>query len=90
MAKVLAKAATAGFEEKMDILVTVEPGTAGIEVELKSSVKRQYGDHMIALIKNVVKEEGFENVKVTAVDKGAWDYTIIARVKGALQRGVQA
>ena len=83
-------AATAGFVEKNDVLVTVEPSQKGIEVALSSDVERQYGQHIRNLIRETVQEAGYENVKVTAIDKGAWDYTIIARVLGALQRGEQA
>ena len=36
--KHLVKAAMAGFDEKNDVLVTVEPIASGIEVELKSKV----------------------------------------------------
>ena len=83
-------AATAGFVEKNDVLVTVEPSANGIDIELTSNVERQYGEHMRDLIRDTVKEAGYDNVKVTATDKGAWDYTIIARVLAALQRGGQA
>ena len=62
----LVKAAQAGFDEKNDALVTVEPIASGIEIELTSKVIRQYGD------------------------KNAWDYTIKARVLGALERGSKA
>ena len=82
-------AATAGFVEKNDVLVAVEPSQKGIEVALSSDVDRQYGEHMRNLIRDTVKEAGYDNVKVTATDKGAWDYTIIARVLSALQRGGQ-
>ena len=41
--KHLVKAAMAGFDEKNDVLVTVEPIASGIEVELKSKVERAYG-----------------------------------------------
>jgi len=88
--KHIVSAATAGFVEKNDVLITVEPSQNGIEVELTSDVKRQYGEQMEALIKMTVQEAGYDNVKVTAVDKGAWDYTIKARVLGALLRGEQA
>ena len=88
--KNIVSAATAGFMEKNDVLVTVEPSEKGIEVELTSDVERQYGEHMRELIRETIKEAGYDNVKVTATDKGAWDYTIIARVLGALQRGGQA
>ena len=82
-----AKAATAGFDEKNDVLVTVEPIAAGIEVELTSKVMRQYGEHIKEFITATVKEAGFDGVKVIAADKAAWDYTIKARVLGALERG---
>ena len=82
-------AATAGKVEKNEVLVTVEPSQKGIEVALSSDVDRQYGEHMRNLIRDTVKEAGYDNVKVTATDKGAWDYTIIARVLSALQRGGQ-
>ena len=88
--KKIVSAATAGFMEQNDVLVTVEPSQKGIEVVLTSDVERQYGEHMRDLIRETVKEAGYDNVKVTATDKGAWDYTIIARVLGALQRGGQA
>ena len=90
MEKKLVNQGTAGFEEKLDVLVFAEPIATGIEVVLTSSVKRQYGEHIIALIKTVVQEAGYDNVKITAVDGGAWDYTIKARVLGALQRGMNA
>ena len=88
--KKLVSAATADFVEKNDVMVTVEPSQKGIEVELTSDVERQYGEHMRTLIRETVEEAGYDNVKVTATDTGAWDYTIIARVLGALQRGGQA
>ena len=88
--KNIVSAATAGFIEKNDVLIAVEPYEKGIEVLLTSDVERQYGEHMRDLIRDTVQEAGYDNVKVTATDKGAWDYTIIARVLGALQRGGQA
>lgn len=87
--KKLVKSATAGFDEKQDVLVTVEPIAAGIEVVLTSKVMRQYGKHIEELIVNTVKEAGFDGVKVTCDDKAAWDYAIKARVMGALERGSQ-
>ena len=49
MAK-LVKAAQAGFDEKNDALVTVEPIASGIELELTSKVMRQYGEQIRELI----------------------------------------
>ncbi len=88
--KQLLRTAMAGFDEKGDILITVEPIATGIEVELTSKVMRQYGAHMKEFIVNTVQEAGFDGVKVIADDKSAWDYTIKARVLGALERGSRA
>ena len=86
----LVKAAQAGFDEKNDALVTVEPGTNGIEIELTSKVMRQYGEQIKALVLKTVQDAGYNNVKVNVQDKNAWDYTIKARVLGALERGSKA
>ena len=51
---------------------------------------RQYGDQIKSVILNTVKEACFDGVKVTVQDKNAWDYTIKARVLGALERGSKA
>ena len=84
-------AATAGFEEKNDLLVTVspvEPGT-GLKINLKSSVMLHYGEHIKEVIEKTVKERGFQDVTLDVIDKGAWDYTIKARVLAALERSVK-
>jgi citrate lyase subunit gamma (acyl carrier protein) len=89
--KVLIQSGTAGFDEKNDILVTVAPGQAGqgITVKLVSPVKLQYGKQMEKVIRETVQEAGFSDVTVDAIDKSAWDYTIKARVLGALERGMK-
>ncbi|WP_251422721.1 citrate lyase acyl carrier protein [Veillonella agrestimuris] len=86
----LVKAAQAGFDEKNDALVTVEPIASGIEIELTSKVMRQYGEQIKALILKTVQDAGFDGVKVIVQDKNAWDYTIKARILGALERGSKA
>lgn len=90
--KILVRSATAGFEEKNDVLITVTPVAAGqgIMVKLVSPVQRQYGKHMEKLIVETVRAAGFSDVNIEAVDKSAWDYTIKARVLGALERGMKA
>ncbi len=88
--KRLVRSAVAGFDEKGDILITVEPIESGIEIELTSKVMKQYGDQIRATIKATVEDAGFGGVKVTAQDKSAWDYAIKARVLGALERGSEA
>jgi citrate lyase subunit gamma (acyl carrier protein) len=87
--KTIQKEVTVGFEETNDALVTVAPLAAGqgITLELISSVKRQYGEHLEALIVATVKDAGYTDLHVKVVDKGAWDYALQARIIAALNRG---
>ncbi|MBS4914329.1 MAG: citrate lyase subunit gamma [Veillonella sp.] len=87
--KQILKQAVAGFDEKQDVLVTVEPVASGIEVELTSKVYAQYGKHMEELIRRTVADAGYDGVKVIAQDQAAWDYTIKARVLAALERAAR-
>jgi citrate lyase subunit beta/citryl-CoA lyase len=94
MRKVLKQTATAGFgdrkKDKNDSLVTVTPGKpgSGIVINLQSPVKRQYGKYEEELIKKTVTDAGFADVTVDVQDNSAWDYTLQARVKAALERGI--
>ncbi len=80
------KTAIAGTLESSDIMVTVEANNVGIEVALRSSVEKQYGQHIRKLIQMVLEENKVDHVRITAVDKGALDCTIRARVLTALSR----
>ncbi len=87
----LVKNGTAGTMESCDILVQVEK-TAGkrVVLELDSSVMSLYGKKIREVILETVKECGVDGVKIVAVDKGALDCTIRARVKTALLRASES
>ena len=85
----LKKEAMAGTLESNDILITVDNG-AGITIELESSVKKQFGKQIEKVIRETLEELKVENVKLTAVDKGALDYTIKARVEAACFRAAES
>ena len=77
----------AGTMESNDIMITVEPSDGGgVQVDLTSSVYRQFGKQIISVIKETVAEYGVKNAVITAVDKGALDCTVRARVAAALTR----
>ena len=84
----LLKPAQAGTLESSDILVMVAPAEAGtgIQVELHTPTRQQYGEHITSLIKNTVAAQGIADAIVNANEKGALDYTIEARVKTAIKR----
>ena len=85
----LKKEAMAGTLESNDILITVDNGE-GITIELESSMKKQFGKQIEKVIRETLEELNVENVKLTAVDKGALDYTIKARVEAACFRAAES
>ncbi|GHT68742.1 citrate lyase acyl carrier protein [Spirochaetia bacterium] len=82
----LKQTSVAGTMESSDIMITLEPGKAGVEIELQSMVEKQYGRQIRQVITDCLAELQVKQVKVTAVDKGALDCTIQARVKTAVYR----
>lgn len=80
----------AGTMESNDIMITVEPSDGGgVQVELTSSVYQQFGKQIIAVIRETVAGYGVKNAVITAVDKGALDCTVRARVATALTRAAE-
>lgn len=84
----LLQPAQAGTVESSDILIMLAPAEegTGIQLELKSPTMQQYGEHIKALIRKTLQDQGVENAHVHANEKGALDYTIEARVKTAIRR----
>ena len=83
------KNAVAGTMESSDILVTVQPSEQGITIDLTSTVEEQFGGQIRQVIREALEQLGVENAEVTAVDKGALDCTIRARVETAVYRSLE-
>jgi citrate lyase subunit gamma (acyl carrier protein) len=64
-------------------------GQSGIQIDLESDVKKQFGDQINAVITETLKKFDIDNVKVKAVDKGALDCVIKARTIAAAQRALK-
>lgn len=79
-------AAASGTLESSDIMVTVLPGTEGIRISLTSSVERYYGDSIRETMLRVLEEMDVKNADIEAVDHGALDCTIRARMVIAVRR----
>jgi citrate lyase subunit gamma (acyl carrier protein) len=82
----ITKTSVAGTLESSDIMITVEAAASGIAIDLESIVAKQFGAEIRRAIAETLAELGVKNVKVRAVDKGALDCTIRARVKTAAFR----
>lgn len=84
------KTAVTGTMESSDIMVTIAPNEgAGIEIELDSSVEKQFGKAIRTTITETLAELDIQDAKVSAVDKGALDCVIRARVKASAYRACE-
>ena len=82
--------ATAGSVESNDILIMISKGEGSIDIELESVVEKQFGEDIKKVIHDTLIEEGVTDAKIIAKDKGALDFTIKARVKTCIKRGVES
>ncbi|MDR1251139.1 MAG: citrate lyase acyl carrier protein [Treponema sp.] len=76
----------AGTMESSDIMIHIEPGSGGIEIELQSIVEKQFGLEIRRAINETLAALDIKNARIRAVDKGALDCVIRARVKTAVYR----
>ena len=83
----IVKNASAGTMESSDAYVEIEPGTAGLQVELESVVKLQFGDAIESVVRQVLAENGVTDATVRVHDRGALECVIRARVETAVLRG---
>lgn len=81
------KKSSAGTMESSDVYVEIEPGANGIEIELESVVKLQFGQAIMATVHEVLDQFGIINVRVHIIDSGALDCVIRSRVETAIKRG---
>ncbi|GMA98520.1 citrate lyase acyl carrier protein [Pelosinus sp. IPA-1] len=84
----ISKTAQAGTLESSDVMITVTPGAkdSGIVIEVESIVLAQYGEDIKAILLSTVQKQGIIDVYIKAVDRGALDCTISARLLAALSR----
>ncbi|MCT4564744.1 MAG: citrate lyase acyl carrier protein [Maledivibacter sp.] len=86
----IVKTGMAGTMESSDINVVIEKNEeSGIKIYLSSSVEKQFGDQIRKVILETLKELNVTDVIVRAVDRGALDCTIRARVQSAVMRSAQ-
>ena len=84
----LVKPSKAGTYESNDIYIMLFPHSGDNQVDLESNVYETFGDQIKQVIFDTLNEFGLTGVKVKAIDKGALDFTIRARMITAIKRGV--
>ncbi len=79
-----------GNEKASDVLVTVDLGVTGIEINITSKLKGMFGKHMEKAVKEVIEEMEIKNIKVDVLDSGALDFVIKGRTRTAIKRALLA
>lgn len=82
----IVRPAIAGTLESSDVLVTLEPADDGLDIQIQSVVMKQFGDEILAVTKDVLREFDVDNAKVSVVDRGALECVLRARVECAVLR----
>ena len=81
------QAAMVGTLESSDIQISISPNPAGgLEIELQSVVKAQFGDAIVETMTEVLNDFGIKDAIVNAVDRGALEWIIRARMQSACCR----
>lgn len=85
----IVKSSSAGTLDSCDIQIRIETNEIGSnEIYLKSVVEKQFGDQIRTIISGVLEKHNINGVTVNAVDRGALDCTIRARVESAVMRAI--
>lgn len=79
----------AGTLESSDVMVRVAPNPQHIDLQLSSTVEKQFGQQIRQCISDVLRELQIETVTLIVDDKGALDCVLRARLETALIRASQ-
>lgn len=79
--------AVAGSLESSDVMISIEPAAQkAVNINLNSSVKKQFGDQIMQVIKNTLDRLEVDSANLEVTDKGALDCVIEARVETVVYR----
>lgn len=85
----ISRSSVAGTYESSDVYIMIEPNLNGREIEIQSSVIKQYGKQIRKVVEDVLDMYNVKNIKVFLNDQGALDCTIRARIETALYRSAE-
>jgi len=85
------KTAISGTLESSDIQITLSENDSNENViDLESPVKHLFEDEILRVINDELNKHKLKGVFVRAIDKGALDCTIAARMQTAIYRATEA
>lgn len=76
----------AGTLESSDVMVRVAPNATQVDLQLSSTVEKQFGQQIRQCIAKVLQDLHIETVTLVVDDKGALDCVLRARLETALIR----
>ncbi len=76
---------SAGTMQSSDLMVVVEPSDQ-LQIEIESTVKKQFEPLIRARIVATLEELGVRSGRIQVSDRGALDYAIAARIEAAIRR----
>ncbi|WP_330981934.1 MULTISPECIES: citrate lyase acyl carrier protein [Enterobacterales] len=83
----ITQAAVAGTLESGDVMVRIAPlDSPEIDLQINSSVEKQFGDAIRATIYELLKRYDVQGVQLMVDDKGALDCVLRARLETLLVR----
>lgn len=84
------KPAVSGTTESSDVQIMISPNEGnGIDINLNSIVKTQFGDAILESVNDVLDSFGVKDALIQIQDKGAFDWVIRARMQAAICRGAE-
>lgn len=79
--------AIVGTLESSDVQITVYPNPgSGIDIHIESVVMSQFGEAILATVKQVLHDFSISDAIVNIIDKGALDCVIRSRMQAAICR----
>lgn len=87
MNKIIKKASVGNAKQNADCIITIEPRSRGIKLELNSLVKNQYGAQIERAVASELKKQEISAAKITIEDRGAIDPVLRARLECVIKRG---
>ncbi|WP_368528375.1 citrate lyase acyl carrier protein [Enterobacter cloacae] len=86
----IVKDALAGTLESSDVMIRIgSAGEPGIQLELESLVKQQFGDAIERVVRETLATMGVTQARVSVDDKGALECILRARVQAAALRAAE-
>ncbi len=89
--KKILRQAQAGFQDKGDVVVRLEPAAegSGISLDIESKVMSMFGEQIRTSVLETIESSGLTDAHVSVRDQGALDYAIRARVQTAIERATR-